>query len=92
MTARRVPTAALIVALILVSAVGIGAAWRHRIAPDPDLVRERDELRERLKRVESELAQRPAQDAGPPVEAAGRRQDERRPEREHPPLAAQPAP
>ncbi|HYE04845.1 MAG TPA: serine/threonine-protein kinase [Planctomycetota bacterium] len=88
---RRVPTAALIAALILVSAVGIGAAWRHR-APDPDLVRQRDELMERLQRVESELAQRQAQDAEPPVPTAGARLDERRPEGENPPLAAQPTP
>ncbi|MBA3848059.1 MAG: hypothetical protein H0X45_15630 [Planctomycetes bacterium] len=84
-------------ALILVSAVGIGAAWRHRIVPDPDLVRERDELMERLQRVESELAQRQAQDAAPAEEPAGppparSGPGDQRPLREQAPLAAQPAP
>ncbi len=85
---RRVPTAALIAALILVSAVGIGAAWRHNVGPDPDLVRQRDELLDRLQRLERELSQRQARNQTAQPSAGAPAADQAGP----PPLAAQPTP
>ncbi len=81
---RRVPTAALIAALVLVSAVGIGAAWRHNVGPDPDLVRQRDELMQRLQRVATiPVVSQVGEDAP---------ETDRPPLPGHLPLAAQPAP